>query len=375
MVDELGRPIPTLVADIAVALTLSGTVGDAAAVAAAELDDDDFLKLLLLCESHRLLGSLADAVETGRLPVTASQRSLLEEKLLVWLSHSIEVERLLLRVGECCARAGIPMRVLKGVALAHLVYPDPAQRVFADLDLLVPGDRFEEVAALARDELGGIQSVAELRPGFDREFGKDATVKVGRVELDLHRTFVTGPFGLTIPLGDLFADGTPLMVGGQTFAALDPAPMLLHACYNAALGDLPVRLCALRDLLLLCATPGADLDRVVELARSWGGIAVVRRAAQLAVAELSLPASHPLAALTAVPVPRRERWALRSYLSPARSYSRPLASLLVIPGVRARVRYLRALVRPSGEYLASRGWTNASHRRRAVARARGVSRD
>ena len=375
MVDELGHPIPPLVADIAVALTVSGIVGEAAAVAAAALDDDDLRQLLLLSESHRLLGSLADAVEAGRLPVTVSQRSRLEETLLVWLSHSVEVERLLLRIGECCARAGIPMRVLKGVALAHLVYPDPSQRVFADLDLLVPGDRFEEAVALARDELGGTQSVAELRPGFDREFGKDVTLQVGRVELDLHRTFVTGPFGLTIPLDDLFSDGTPLMVGGQTFTALEPVTMLLHACYNVALGDLPVRLCALRDLLLLCATPGADIDRVVVLARSWGGTAVVRRAAELAVAELSLPSSHPLSALTSLPVPRRERWALRSYLSPARSYSRPLASLLVIPGIRARVRYLQALVRPSAEYLASRGWTNASHRRRAVARARGVSRD
>ncbi len=376
MVDALGRPISPAVARMAVALTLAGAgVGDLAPVAAEPLGDGEFQELLLLCESHRLLGALADAVETVRLPVTAAQRSRLGETYLVWLSHSVEVERLLGRVGECYERAGIPMRVLKGVALAHLVYADASSRVFADLDLLVPGSRFDEAVALARDELGGEQSMAELRPGFDREFGKDATLKVGRVELDLHRTFVTGAFGLTIPLDDLFAGARPLQVGGQVLLALDSMTMLIHACYNVALGDLPVRLCALRDLLLLFAEPDVDLDRVVSLAQAWRGTAVIQRAAELAVETLSLPRTHPLWALAALPVPRRERWALRSYLSPARSYSRPLASLLVIPGVRARVRYVRALVRPSAAYLASRGWTEASHRRRAVDRLRGVHRD
>jgi len=375
MVDALGRPISPVVARIAVALTLAGTAGEVVEIAAQPLDDGEFQDLLLLCESHRLLGALADAVETAWLPVTAAQHSSLAETYLVWLSHSVEVERLLVRVGECFERAGIPMRVLKGVALAHMVYPDPSSRVFADLDLLVPGSRFDEAAALARDELGGEQSVAELRPGFDREFGKDATLKVGRVELDLHRTFVTGPFGLTIPLEDLFAGASPLQVGGRTFMALDPTMMLLHACYNVALGDLPVRLCALRDLMLLYAAPGADIELMVSVAHAWRGTAVVQRAGELAVEELSLPRSHPLWRLAALPVPRRERWALRSYLSQARSYSRPLASLLVIRGVRARARYIRALVMPSSAYLASRGWTEASHLRRALDRLRGVRRD
>ena len=247
--------------------------------------------------------------------------------------------------------------------------------VVPDLDLLIPSDRFDDAVRLAVDELGGTQSVVELRPGFDREFGKDATVQVGRVELDLHRTFVTGPFGLTIPLGDLFAESTPLVIGGRAFAALGPTGMLLHACYNAALGDYPVRLCSLRDLMLLAERPGADLQLVQQCARRWRGSAVVQRASTLAVETFDLPRSHPLWPLAGLQVPRGERWALHSYLTPSRSYLRPLASLMVIRGLRTKARYATALVRPSSAYLHSRGWTERSHIRRAVRRLRGADHD
>ncbi len=358
------------------AVALAGApLGDTTRLVPEPLAEDDFMALLRLCEDHRLLGTLADAVENGRVAVDDGQLDSLTQRYLVWLSNSLEVERLLLRVAECCAQAGIEMRVLKGAALARLAYPDPSSRVFADLDLLIPATRFDDAVRLAVDELGGTQSIVELRPGFDREFGKDATVLVGRVELDLHRTFVTGPFGLTIPLDDLFTDSTPLVIGGRTFSALGPTALLMHAFYNAALGDYPVRLCSLRDLMLLSERPEADFRQIRVWARQWRAAAVVQRGAALVVETLGLPGSHGLWQLAGLDVPRRERWALASYLTPARSYSRPLASLLVIPGVRARMRLAGALVRPSAAYLHSRGWTERSHIRRAVARFRKADRD
>ena len=88
---------------------------------------------------------------------------------------------------------------------------------------------------------GAFGRTRELRPGFDREFGKDVLIRINGIELDIHRTFVTGPFGLTIPLEQLFASATPFAVGGRTLHALGGEEMFLQACYNAALGDRPVR--------------------------------------------------------------------------------------------------------------------------------------
>jgi hypothetical protein len=333
--------------------------------------DKEFDELLLLAGHHRLIGAVAEVVTNGALRTTDTQRATLTDHHADWMRQALRVEQLLIRVGECFSRAGVDARVLKGVALAHLVYPDSAWRVFSDLDLLVPGDQLDDATRLAREELGGTQSIPELRPGFDRAFGKEALVRVDGVELDIHRTFVTGPFGLLIDLQELFEQSTPLHVGGGSFQALDANMMFLHACYNAALGDYPPRLGSLRDLLVLSEQVHIDSDRVISTAREWGATAVVQRAARMTVDALALqpgPALTALAPLAALTVDRRELRLLRSYLTPARGYRRPLASIAVIPGLRAKARYARALVAPSREYLRSRGLTERTYAGRALKR-------
>ncbi len=329
------------------------------------LSDDVFESMLSIAQHDRLLGAVAQLVSEGHFPATDDQRQLLTDMHSGWLHHAIIVERLLLRVGAILESSHIDFRVLKGVAFAHLLYADASWRVFGDLDLLIPSDRFDEAVQLARTELGGVQPVPELRPGFDREFGKEALIRVGRVELDLHRTFVTGPFGLTIDLDGLFAGKTSFEVGGSHFAALENTALFLHVCYNLALGDDPVRTCSLRDLLVAHEQLDVDNDTIIQMARVWQASAVVQRAAELTVRTLKIDADHGLWKLTDIAVPRRESWLLRSYLTSARSYSRPLASLVVIGGLRARLRYARALFSPSAEYLSSRGWTERGHLRQA----------
>ncbi len=53
----------------------------------------------------------------------------------------------------------------------------------------------------ARQDAGGRRRFSEVRPGFDRRWGKGAcVVAADGTELDVHRTFVAGPFGLTVDL-------------------------------------------------------------------------------------------------------------------------------------------------------------------------------
>jgi hypothetical protein len=329
-----------------------------------------FERVVQIALNQRLLGVLAQAVTEGAFDVLPEQRERLAGHHTRWLAHSLGLERLLLEVVERFASAGIEVRVLKGAALAHLVYADPSWRVGADIDLLVPSDRFDDAVALAVQNLGGEQALPELRPGFDSEFGKESLVRVGPYELDLHRTFVTGPFGLTVDLDELFDDSTALQIGGREVMALGPVHQFLHACYNTALGDYPVRLCSVRDLLLCRELLDVDLDAVVAGARCWHGTAVVQRAAELVIEVAGPDVGRDFAELAALPVPRREAWLLRSYLTPARSYSRPLASLAVIKGVRPRLRYAHAIVAPSATYLRERGWSQRGHLRRALDRLR-----
>jgi hypothetical protein len=367
---ESGWPVPAPTAARAVAVAVLGHRAGGLGIT-EPLGDGDLRELVEVCEHHRLLGALVEALEVGELPLTDDQLAHVRDRQLSWSIHALDLERLLMEVGACFEGAGIGLRVLKGVALAHTVYGDPSWRTFADLDVLVHPSQLDRAVEVAQAELGGQRAVAEIRPGFDREFGKEAMLEVGGLELDLHRTVVSGPFGLTIDLDDLAAGAGELHLGGRRFATLGPRGRYLHACYNLALGDYPVRLAAVRDLLLVDGLGGVCVGEVVATARDWHATAVVQRAGQLVRELLGGPAPPTLEALAGLTVPARERVALRSYLSPTRSYRRQVASLLAIRGVRPRLRYARGLLAPSAEYLASRGWTTRTHLRRATRRLRG----
>jgi hypothetical protein len=331
----------------------------------ARISDDEFLRVLQMAVNQRLLGALAEAVDQRLWSLPIAQRQRVAELHASAMGHVLKLERTLLQVAEVFGACRIEFRVLKGAALAHLVYSDPTWRGAADVDILVRSDHFDRAVTAAVEQLGAVQSMPELRPGFDREFGKESLLTIGEVELDLHRTFVTGPFGLTVDLPELFHDQTEFAIGGRQVLALGAEHRFLHACYDAALGDYPVRLGAVRDLLMTRRMVHGSLDGALATAQRWHGTAVVRRAAQLAVEHAGHAAAGDLAPLALLPVSRREAWLLRSSATPAMSYSRPLTCLLVIPGMRARLRYARAIVAPSPAYLRSRGWTRRSHIRRA----------
>jgi hypothetical protein len=147
---------------------------------------------------------------------------------------------LLLDAVSVVREASIPTCVLKGVALAHLVYPDPSYRVFGDVYLLVPSAMFASAIAVLHREMGTARCVPELRPGFDERFGKEALMRsVNGLELDVHRMFVEGAWGLTMDLDDLFSPSRRFVLAGQELDALPMPQQFLHACYAAAIGDWP----------------------------------------------------------------------------------------------------------------------------------------
>lgn len=352
-----------------VAATAAHGLPSAPPLPSRPLDDSDFEGVLRATRRQRVLGILATAVADGAFPVTDDQRARCAAAEQDWAVQAVRVERLLLDAAPVLERAGVPYRVFKGPALAHTVYPHPGWRMFADLDLLVPGgERFDAARDALLGELDGTQPIPELVPGFDAEFGKDAPLAFGRLEIDLHRTFASGPVGFTIPLDALFgADAAPtIALGGRALPTLTPPVAFLQACINAALGDLPVRTCSLRDVVQLAAFVEDDVESILAIAREWRIGMVVQRAVQLAWPVLGL-APGPFSGWAAsYRAPATERWTLRAYLNRARSYSRPAASLLVIRGVGARLRYARALLLPQRAYLASRGWARSSPARYAV---------
>jgi hypothetical protein len=204
-----------------------------------------------------------------------------------------------------------------------------------------------------------------VRAGFDRRFGKGASFKgpTGR-ELDVHRTFVMGPYGLMLDLQEVWASSDRFELAGRSFETLDVEQRFLHACYHAAVGNARTRLGPLRDLvgMLQRSDQAVDVERARALSDRWQSTAVVARAVQLAWDVFAL-AETPLArwAREFSPTPRDQR-ALRTYLDLDMGYAaRCYAALRAIPGLRAKAAFASALAFPDPSYGAGR---HQGHRRR-----------
>ncbi|MFI5047440.1 MAG: nucleotidyltransferase family protein, partial [Acidimicrobiia bacterium] len=332
----------------------------------APLDADAARGLTDEAESHRVLGLMTAAVRDGALVLDAAARTRLDELERGWLGHDLRLERLLLRARARLGAAGIESRVLKGVALAHTVYRDPSMRVFGDVDLLVPSGRVLDAVCELEDELTTTRVQPELRRGFDDRFGKEVMLRPDGLELDLHRIFVEGALGLTIDIDDLFAPPYRFAFGGAELEALPMPQRLLHACYAAALGDWPPRVISLRDVAQLVVHERPNLADVLLMARRWQCEAVVARAVTTAWERLRLVDRAPIVDWAQRFAPsRREQVLLAAHEGPARAFSRHLAAIAVLPGVRDRVAYATAIALPRPEYLHARGMTARSHVTRA----------
>ena len=334
------------------------------------LGHDAFTALLAQAEYHRLLGFVGAAVRDGALVVDSDQHAELEERLEGWLAHALRVEALLLSTTEELERAGIDHRVFKGVALANTVYDDPSLRVFADVDVLVPSSDFADAARLLDATLGTRRALPELRPGFDTRFGREAMLRSENgLELDVHRTFVDGAYGLTVELDDLFVEPRVFALGGRDIATFPSAHQFISSCYSAALGDWPARLASQRDIVQLIHVDTPDADDVLELARRWRSESVVALAVSQSWATLEPRFTAPLVewAHSYMPSPF-DRFLLASYRGPARGLTTQAASVLVLPGLSDKVAYLRAIAMPQRAYLARRGLSSREFWRRGLAR-------
>ena len=91
------------------------------------------------------------------------------------------------------------------------------------------------------------------------------------LEIDLHRVFVAGPFGLAIEPADLFADPDDIAIGDHTVPAPNAIVRFLHACYHVALTS--PRLIATRDVVQIVTLTDLDVDAALALAGGAGGAA------------------------------------------------------------------------------------------------------
>jgi hypothetical protein len=237
------------------------------------------------------------------------------DKLKGVLRHSWSRNQLLFHHGAAAVRAfgeaGIDTLLLKGAALATLVYRDPGVRPMEDLDLLV----HRQDAARAMDVL----RAAGWHPTSARPeerlavWHADSFVDEGGRALDLH-------WNALWQLSDdaeLWAASVPAALNGVPTRALGHADQLLHVCVHGLrwASVPPIRWVADGVLTVRAAGPALDWGRLVRVARAND----VTLAAGHALAYLREAFAAPVpeevtAELAAARKPVHERLAFRAHV-------------------------------------------------------------
>ncbi len=313
-------------------------------------------------------GLYFETVRLGRLPGTDADIDRCRGRQLAVL----QLEAMAVCVNGLLDAAGIDHRFLKGVATAHTVYERPELRTFADVDVLIPAGSLGAALELLQTELPAARLLPEVRRGFDARFSKDIPLRVGSMELDVHRTLVGGPFGARLDADRLFDDGLTFDLGGRSLPCLSLTDQFVHAALSVGIADDPPSVIHLRDMWEIQRTDPAAVSRVPERAHELGLVAAVARGVVVHSSLVGAPFEMNIAPWAQSVVPALfERVLLTTYRGPARSYRRSLAAISSQRGWRNRVRYAAAISWPSAAYLDARGFGRFGHIGRALRKLTG----
>ncbi len=312
---------------------------------------EDWDELLACAVDERAVPFLANAVYGGLVDATTEQMDALTGAHEELMRSCVALERMALDCATHFDAAGIEFRLLKGAAVAHLDYPDPSWRAFGDVDILVRSESYD-AAVGALENLGGRRRSAQVRPGFDRRFGKGVCIIMASgIQVDVHRTLATGPFGLTVDLDALFRGEDRVEFGGRSVPVLSRAHRFLHACFHAALGDATPRLVAQRDVAQFLLATDLDFDAARTTAQRWRARIVVAHAIDRAWARLELDPTDASRWAASYQPSRFEQRSLAAYLGPERSYARQMvAGIPAVRGVSNKLAYVRSLLVVDSEY-------------------------
>ncbi len=271
----------------------------------AALRGEDWRALLGLAQAHGVSSTLYGILKTRGLEqaIPPGPWAALRRSFLVNGARNLLLSKEMLQVAGALHARGIPLLLLKGAYLAAFVYPEPAMREMADLDLLVRAGHLEETAGV----LESLGFAAQYPYRHDEQVSHrhhlPAYGKANGVHIELHWNIVAPSAHEPVDPGSLWERAVPASIDGVAVFGLCPEDLLLHICGHAAYNHaFDLRLRALYDVLAILQRFHASLrcELLVQTALQWrwqrGVYLVLRMAGDLLGAPLPaglLPALRP----------------------------------------------------------------------------------
>ncbi|HJU65345.1 MAG TPA: nucleotidyltransferase family protein, partial [Gemmatimonadaceae bacterium] len=206
--------------------------GDALAEIAPLLRDDDEWRetLLALAGQHAIAGLVLATLERegvlARLPaeVAAPLLDLLKRYRRRALLFEVERDRVMAALNRC----GIDSVVLKGGALASTIYREPVERLYGDVDVLLPVEQLE-AAAQALTPLGYAVPLSEMEVEGFRSHHFHLRMENGRGGIvELHWGLARPHTPFRLDAARFMAESVRRANGGKPLRMPRAEHMLLH---------------------------------------------------------------------------------------------------------------------------------------------------
>ncbi|MDH3375622.1 MAG: nucleotidyltransferase family protein [Gammaproteobacteria bacterium] len=177
--------------------------------------------------------------------------------------HANEVRlRVLTEIIGRFGAAGIESIVLKGAALAHMIYPSPGLRPMRDIDVLVPGAAAGDAQRILVEI--GFDAPSEHRVKTMRHHHHlpiASCVRDGlRVSIEVHHDAVSGDYPDRIRVERLASPLQSVATGAHEFNTFGHIDMLRHLCLHAFEPAAETRLAGVADIVGYAAHFVADID-------------------------------------------------------------------------------------------------------------------
>jgi putative nucleotidyltransferase-like protein len=295
-------------------------VADVAAGGASSLPSlpsIDHASLAAWLSRMRLLAAaypLARAVDPG-----LAER--LRPEALAAAASSLARSGTLTRIEESFAEASIPLVLLKGAAVAHAAYADPALRPMTDLDLWIPdADMSRGGATLERLGYRRLPGLAGRPPELQRRSGGEVVYASGIAPgglVELHYSAFQGWWvrrAADADAGGVWGRAVPVAPGRHA-RRLAVEDAILQTAFHVVVnqfGQAPLR--GLLDVAVMARRFAVDWETVAERARRWRLASATGLVLLTADALFGLPGAG--AALESLTPSRARRVVLRRFVTP-----------------------------------------------------------
>lgn len=246
-----------------------------AAIRSATLGGIDWDEFLRLVRRHRVGGLAQRALESAGADYPPGVITALKAAARQIARQNLQLAAEAVRLAGVIEAAGIPVLLLKGVALAQLAYGSIAIKHTRDIDLLVPVDAADEAAWRIVEQAGyagafahpldAAQRRAFVRSGREAEFVHRGT----RARVELQWQAAINPQLLRNVNARSPAQTVTLSDDGASVRTLAGDDLFAYLCTHGAQHAWS-RLKWLADLNALIATSEADLERLYRHAQGLG---------------------------------------------------------------------------------------------------------